>query len=206
MPTGYTEIIEKGATFEEYAWRCARAFGACMQMRDDCLDTPIPSEFHVNEYYIGRLESDKRKLASLMKMSPNEAAVAARREYDETVARNYEYRENAARNRSAYAEMKDAVERWEPPSRDHVGLKDFMLQQIDESTKWGIDGYQEQLPSLDPMEWLGGKIREAKEDVDYSRKRLDEETDRVNRGNEWLRLLRESIPQPPCPTPIIAST
>mgnify|MGYP003341377176 CR=1 FL=1 len=30
MPTGYTSIIEDrtDATFEEYVWRCARAFGA----------------------------------------------------------------------------------------------------------------------------------------------------------------------------------
>ncbi len=26
MPTGYTDIINRGATFQDYAWQCADAF------------------------------------------------------------------------------------------------------------------------------------------------------------------------------------
>ena len=38
MPTGYTaNIVDGEETFEEYVWRCTRAFGAMMHMRDDSL-------------------------------------------------------------------------------------------------------------------------------------------------------------------------
>lgn len=29
MPTGYTAIIEDGATFEQFVWRCARSANRC---------------------------------------------------------------------------------------------------------------------------------------------------------------------------------
>ena len=34
MPTGYTYKIGEGASFKEFVMACARAFGACVEMRD----------------------------------------------------------------------------------------------------------------------------------------------------------------------------
>lgn len=34
MPTGYTADIKDGISFETYAMNCARAFGACVSLRD----------------------------------------------------------------------------------------------------------------------------------------------------------------------------
>jgi hypothetical protein len=35
MPTGYTDKIKDGISFEEFVLSCARQFGACISMRDD---------------------------------------------------------------------------------------------------------------------------------------------------------------------------
>ena len=35
MATGYTHAIEKGISFETFALTCARAFGACINLRDE---------------------------------------------------------------------------------------------------------------------------------------------------------------------------
>lgn len=45
MPTGYTAAIKYGITFKEFALDCARNFGACISMRDEPRETPIPDEF-----------------------------------------------------------------------------------------------------------------------------------------------------------------
>lgn len=35
MPTGYTADIKDGIDFKTYAMNCARAFGACVMLRDE---------------------------------------------------------------------------------------------------------------------------------------------------------------------------
>lgn len=46
MPTGYTSVLfdKPETTFSEFASRCARAFGACMAMRDESLAVALPDE------------------------------------------------------------------------------------------------------------------------------------------------------------------
>lgn len=60
MPTGYTHKIKDGMTFKEYALRCARNFGALMDMRDDPMDAPIPiftpSGYHEEKLIEGEFE------------------------------------------------------------------------------------------------------------------------------------------------------
>jgi len=44
MPTGYTAEIyegEKEVTFEKFALTCARAFGACITIRDEPMSASI---------------------------------------------------------------------------------------------------------------------------------------------------------------------
>lgn len=47
MPTGYTAAVEDGTIteFDDFAWQCARAFGALIMMRDDPMSAPIPQKF-----------------------------------------------------------------------------------------------------------------------------------------------------------------
>jgi hypothetical protein len=65
MPTGYTCIIEDkpDVTFAEYVWRCARAFGALLSMREDSLDAPIPDELKSEDtdYYKTAYEKAKQE-------------------------------------------------------------------------------------------------------------------------------------------------
>ena len=44
MPSGYTEGVASGKVteFKEYALLCARAFGACISLRDEPLSLEIP--------------------------------------------------------------------------------------------------------------------------------------------------------------------
>ena len=59
MPTGYTSKIADGIGFKDFALSCARAFGACIEMRDDPSDKPIPNEFKPNDYHKKRMAAAK---------------------------------------------------------------------------------------------------------------------------------------------------
>ena len=65
MATGYTHSIKNDITFEQFALLCARAFGACIEMRDDPTDKPIPKKFKVDSYHAKELKEAKTKLKTL---------------------------------------------------------------------------------------------------------------------------------------------
>ena len=71
MPTGYTAMLteEKEITFEDFALKCARAFGALIEMRDESLDAKIPEEFKVTEYHTVELNRAIEKLNDVYKIT-----------------------------------------------------------------------------------------------------------------------------------------
>src|SRR4051812_11552416 len=131
MPTGYTYAIEKGCTFEEFVWGCARGMGACVMMREDPLDKPIPDAFEPGSFYRERLEEEKKKLAEIEALTDQDITDRMVAENAEIRARNEKCRLEHADLGQKYEAMREKVAGWEPPSTDHTGLKQFMLQQID---------------------------------------------------------------------------
>ena len=73
MPTGYTDAIKDGITFQQFAMNCARAFGACVTMRDDPSDKPIPERFEPSAWHKERLGDAYAALSELDKMGISEA-------------------------------------------------------------------------------------------------------------------------------------
>jgi hypothetical protein len=69
MPTGYTEGVSKGeiTDFKVYALRCARAFGACVMLRDEPVTDEIP-EFEPSDYHQKRLKEAQTQLAEFNAM------------------------------------------------------------------------------------------------------------------------------------------
>ena len=134
MPTGYTApIIEnEDYTFERYVWDCARAFGALMYMRDDKHDVKIYKPAS-SDYYKLDLEKANADLELFTGMSEEELKeyIAKSRKDDELrylkAVKKWEV-ENLR-----LTTMRERVERWDPPTADHVDLKRFMLEQIQQT-------------------------------------------------------------------------
>ncbi|MBS3155164.1 hypothetical protein J4404_01555, partial [Candidatus Woesearchaeota archaeon] len=73
MPTGYTYIIgEKDITFKEFALRCARGFGALVEMRDDSLEARIPNKFYPCSYHKEQIGEAQKQLDRVQNMSLKE--------------------------------------------------------------------------------------------------------------------------------------
>ena len=74
MTTGYTDAVGKGeiTEFKDYALLCARAFGACVSMRDEPLDAEIPEEFKPNDYHEKSLQKARGEDNEFLKKSDDE--------------------------------------------------------------------------------------------------------------------------------------
>lgn len=196
MPTGYTEDIKKGITFPQFAMSCAKAFGACVTMRDDPAKVPIPDEFKPSDWHEKQLTRAKRILAKLENMTEDEAATRARVECNiesQHIAKAVEETRDLV---AKYNSMLENVKRWQPPTSDHIELKAFMLQQIESSIKFDdMEPYYLEHPAklLSAKDWLTQKIKEAKRDIAYHTKENQEEIERVASRNAWIKALRASL-------------
>jgi hypothetical protein len=195
MPTGYTADIKDGISFEQFALNCAKAFGACISMRDLPADTPIPERFVASPYHLDQLTQARNLLRFYEGFSPEEATRKANEEFaDAELNRNRRLHENKTLLEHYQAMLRQANE-WTPPSEDHAELKKFMIQQIEDSMKW--DDSSEYLsvptPQLSAEEWLESKKAKALKDVEYHKKEWAAEVERTEQRNTWLQQLRESL-------------
>jgi len=198
MPTGYTAIIEdkKDVTFEDYIMGCARAFGACIDMRDEDFDKPIPKEFKPCKYHIENIEKAKKEISKLMKMSLEELSDEARKEYNKEVREYEKYDKKAKEVQERYSCILEEVKMWKPPTKDHVELKKFMIQQIELCTDKDPNYYQERIAELklhDCHRWLETRVKKLSKEIEYHTEENEKEIERYKNRNEWVKQLRNSL-------------
>lgn len=193
MPTGYTCIIEDGdPSFQEYAWRCARAFGAFIMERDNPLGAKMTLRAEPDPYHLNETLAAQEACSALDAMSDDDYNA---RESKRVAARNAEFAAFAAKNRvvlDRYAKMRAAAEAWTPPTAEHASLRDFMISQIDDSTKW----MNVTLPLVEFESRIEARARLVS-NIEYHAKEYGKEVDRANERNAWIAALVSSLGTPP---------
>ena len=196
MPTGYTvKLMEKDQSFKDFAMCCARAFGACIAMRDDPSDAPIPEEFKPSDYYDRAIAETEAKLAMLRAMTGRQAYEWGVKTKTETIERWLETIRQYEIENQRLGDMSGRIESWLPPTPDHFGIKSFMLQQIDVS-RHDLAYQRNELARLQetkPTDFYDTAIRDAESSLDHYREERIKEIERVTSGNKWLKALRESV-------------
>lgn len=199
MPTGYTDGIKIDTPFADFALKCARAFGALIEMRDDPMDAPIPDEFPASNYHLENLErliaeQDKAKSMTL------EQATAEIERYNADQAKaGEEVRAKSAATRARYERMLDLASKWQPPTPAHQGLQDFMVQQITDSIKWDChdeDDFVERYYggfTGTPAQWIAQCQEKAAKDIEYHKKHYADDCERARSRTAWVKALRESL-------------
>jgi hypothetical protein len=193
MPTGYTATLHDGEqSFTDFALTCARAFGALIELRDSSLNADIPDKFEVPTRYAESLEEARRRLADLLDMSDYEANLRAKDAYNKAVESREEQIAKSDAIVSRYAGMRRQVEAWEPPTPDHVEMRTFMLQQLDESISF--DGYHPNpVTRRTGAEWLADEIAMVGRTVAYRSRDLDEAQKRAKQRTAWVAALKASL-------------
>jgi len=196
MPTGYTAKVATGeiSDFESFAWLCARAFGACISLRDDPMTTTRPGVFVARDYHRKALSEARSELARLVALTDDDWCA----EHDAAQKKVIYDREseNAKRleQKGRYETMLNAVIAWEPPTEDHVEMKSFMEKQLRESIDFDcapVDKYYPDLPPVD--QWKLERIESARRNIEYHEKEDAKEHERIRGRNAWIEALAESL-------------
>jgi hypothetical protein len=200
MPTGYTAAVQRGEieTLGQFAMHCARAFGACIMMRDDPTDAKIPERFEPDtKYYddgISQAEAEIERLAGMTIQQCDDAALA---EHAEKVAARAARETERESQRVRYQAMLDKVKRWRP-HKDIDGLRTFMIEQLESSICHDCDGGYDKTPET-PMGfvWRDARLAEARRSLAYFRTEREREVERVAGRNVWLAQLRADLLEVP---------
>lgn len=197
MPTGYTsKILEQGATFEEFAMDCARAF--LPETRDS--DAPIAEfvEDSNGQYYARTLEAAQKRLKNVQKMSLKRAFNAAAKEFKHLQEYHQKALQETAEGCFKLATVMAQVAAYQPPSEDHVGFKNFMIEQLGATIRY--DGDPEyhtkalkELRQLTPQEYKAREIKKAKREIERSTEDLAQARERNAQRNRWVSQLVNSL-------------
>lgn len=196
MPTGYTSYIEDGKinNAKDFIMLCARAFGATIMMRDESLDAPIP-EFKPSTYHLEQLEKAKQRLEEFKNMTNEQL----QQEIDDNYNKEMEYRKQAIKEKlelkEKYLNVLNDIYAWKEPTPEHRKLKEFAIDQIKDSMQWdcSTEYYEQEYikPTLEESRKL--QIETALKDIKYYTKQNQEEIERTNERNLWVKQLRESF-------------
>jgi hypothetical protein len=208
VPTGYTAVLqeEPDISLADFTLRCARAMGSCVMMRDDKMNEPLTKEKiagGIGKYHLEAMQKARRDLFELKKMTPKKKEfhnmVMSKREKDITYHR--ERLEETKRLEKTYHRMLKEVKEWNPPSEDHVCLKNFMIKQIEES----IDGdctfdFEYHGKAIDKLtsepdfeEEYNEMIADLERDIKYHENHYNEDVEKANSRIKWLADLYSSL-------------
>jgi len=106
--------MEKGQSFEEFILGCAKAFGACIMMRDDSLDKPIPEKFEPSDYYVVALDKAIAEFEKLKKMTDKQKAAFGKEQKDAEIKRRLLAIKKNQEENKRLADMESHVKAWIP--------------------------------------------------------------------------------------------
>lgn len=195
MPTGYTaKLCEQDVPFREFILTCARGMGACITLRDDDL-APAPRVLPLCHYHHDERVKAKREVSRLTAMTKKEReAYGAKLKASRLRSLRASLKSAMERN-SRLTQMETEVQKWNPPTKDHEGLKKFMLEQISVS-KDTTNYYHDELAQVNELSAMGHfkeALATAKGNIVYHGKEQHEEDIRQGKRNAWLSALHDSL-------------
>ncbi|MBV8273566.1 MAG: hypothetical protein JO067_14965 [Cupriavidus sp.] len=174
--------------------RCARAMGVAVTMRDELSDQPFPDRFEPSEFYAGKAAAAESELKRLLALTPNQVEEEALADFTRQCEARDKYLKECADSLAKYSAMLGKVNEWNPPSPDHFRFKEFMVEQLQQSIDFDCDatlyGPAERLSG---PTWLEAQIGVQRRMAAHSTQQDQDERDRVEGRNQWLRQLRESL-------------
>lgn len=192
MPTGYTQKILDGCTFEEFVMECAKRIGYLYKYGRSGED--IPEKIELNTYHKEQIEKYKEKIEKLNSMTIEDAKEKLKekrkkleKDRQATINRNEEIKEK-------YNDMLEKVRNWNPPTKEHEPIKEFMIEQIDKSKDWD----EHSIPKINeiyykPKKWLEKQKESCIDTLNHHQKSWREELEYNKKQNRWLKKLRESL-------------
>ena len=198
MPTGYTAAICEGEeSFAFFVLKCARAFGACIEQKDDPLNA-LPEVPATRSYHSEALDKARARLKTLKKMSKKAREAYGTKARNDDIERSQHYIAEKLATRARLLKMIDKVKSWVHPTSEHAGLKNFMLDQLQQTLNYDGDPtyYQTELAKAEkstPMSYYDAAVESAQWDIEYHRKHDKTEDAATESKRAWVRELYKSL-------------
>lgn len=194
MPTGYTSVLDDGeVSFRDFVMRCARGMGALVMMREEPMNAPIPELFEPQtKHYEDEIARMEKEIEKVYGLSDDELLALLTTREKERMSREQKNAEDSRAAVVRYNAMRKLVADWKPPSPDHEGLKLFMLEQL--STGFPFE-YEEPMGELiiDLRHWRQDRLAHLRGEIARYQRLHQEEIERTESRNVWLKQLRESL-------------
>lgn len=195
---------EGTGSFEAFALECARISSSARSYEEGRDKSDGYAGFLSAEYKTDTsrpvIERLRAELAEVQSWDKDTAKAKARTSYEQALSN---YRQDLARHQAQqerYKAMLAEVEAWQPPTPQHDGVKQHMLQAIasDEQNQLG--------EPIKPRPWTGKHYKEERiKSLTYAIEKLIEIGTTVEeqrqRHEEWMRQLRESLGLPATAAP-----
>lgn len=195
MPSGYTSIVVDGdVTFKAFAERCVRAMGVFYHLRDSPMDTPLPDKAPLSLYHKEALVNAQLELSKLEEMNPAEQELEIQQDYDRAHTSWQESRARTEIVRARVERMLAEVEAWTPPTSEHVGLKAFMREQLQETLQYDGSGSSWPEPVRQTVEqWVEERRQRALRDIEYHSKKWALDQSNAEANTAWIRAFKASL-------------
>lgn len=196
MPTGYTAGVVDGTTksFNEFARRCARAFGATIHMRDDGFDAPYmkraPSSYHLDA-----INDAEEKLRNAIETSDEDIIETEHKRINESIKYHKEGIKKQDKAKKTLEEfLADAVN-YIPPTEEHTGVKKFMIDQLTMTIESdctsdyharSLDELTKSLSNIDAKVIRLEMIDDANRDIKYHVDHYNEDVSLCEVANKWV--------------------
>jgi len=203
MPTGYTADILEGkiTNLSQFAKICMRNFGATIHMRDESLNVEYTPRKPDN-YYKKEIAKAKKELSRIKNLTIEEVLSEKVKSLKESQEYHLTAISKAETDRSILESLLKEAKEFTPPTPDHQGVKDFMIQQLESTISFdcGTDYHTEklveiknELENLDSENVLNDMLAKSQKTLDYYVDALEKEVVRCNESNKWVNQLLEAI-------------
>lgn len=186
--------MESDQSFREFALGCARAFCACVMIREEQIEGDIP-EFKPSLHNLRELEEAKAERHHLIEMSDEERIKFGQAKKDEEIENCEKYLSREVIENLRLSIMRDKVLAWKVPSKDHVELKSYMLDQLKisaHSLQYSENRLRDAKTSF-ARDYYDRALDEANRAIEYNENAQLEENSRTNDRNRWVNELKASL-------------
>lgn len=195
MPTGYTAPVadNEAMEFKDFALQCARAFCYLATMRDEPMDAEIPTEFTPSKHHIENFKTAVKDFYRFSSMRNDEAGRLAQEAYVAQLEDAVRSSSIAATTAARYGSMLAKVAKWQAPTPEHEGLRDFMISQLEQSIDFDVHSNREAPTLLSPQEFREKRVAAARWNMDYHKKEHLAEVQRTRERTGWVQSLYASL-------------
>jgi len=203
MPTGYTaEIYEgKDVKFKDFAMDCARSFGAFASLRDTP-EVELPESIQLDvSFYEKIIEDSRKKIVDMENLSDEEISAIIKKSRKERISGLEKEIEDKKTVLKKYESMLNEAKNWNPPSKEHFNLKEFMIEQLETSMRYdcnveGPEGELKRVLNSAPQsveEYRKNVASSAEDDIEYYTEKIHKSISKNYDTNLWIKQLRESF-------------